>query len=84
MDNILRVTMNNGEEIEITVLDIIKTNFNNIDKEYIIYTIPGSEEVVVSILNENETSYSIDTIEDESEFKYVEKFLLELTKEDLE
>ena len=84
MDNILRVTMNNGEEIEITVLDIIKTNFNNIDKEYIIYTIPGSEEVVVSILNENETSYSIDTIEDESEFKYVEKFLSELTKEDLE
>lgn len=84
MDRTLRVTINNGEEIEINVLDIIEAGYNDVKKEYIVYTVPGSDDVFISILNESETSYSLDTIEDEQEFQFIENFLTELTKEDLE
>lgn len=61
----------NGKPVTIDVLNIIKNNKFN--REYIIYTIDNLEDsdVFASILNESETTYSLDTIETEEEIKFV-------------
>ena len=72
-NNILKLKTENGNFIEIEVYDIINNEENN--KDYIVYSIKGKEGAFISILNQNETSYSLDTIEDANEFKEIEDYL---------
>lgn len=59
--------------IEIEVLDIIENE--TLNREYMVYRIKDKDDVLVSILNETENSFSLDTIEDEVEFKSLEDYL---------
>ena len=69
-DNILKVSVEDGSIVDVNVLDIIDSaRFN---KTFIIYTVNDNEEsIFASILNESETSYSLDTITDEKEINYI-------------
>lgn len=71
-NNILKLMTNNGE-VEIGVLDIINNEENG--KEYMVYRFKGKDDVLISIVNYSENSYSLDTIEDPNEFKEIEDFL---------
>ncbi len=74
----LSVKMENGNSVEIDVIDIIEApNFN---KEFIIYTFPNTkqEEYYASILTEDETSFSLDTIESDEEIEFVNKKIQEI------
>lgn len=73
--NILNVIDENGEEVEIFIIDIFSLD-EYPGKEYILYT-KGEEEgeyvkSYVSILNETEDSADIIAIEDEEEFNKVQ------------
>ena len=68
-DNTLTVKIENGGMITIQVLDIIDENPFN--KSFIIYNVPGNDSIFSSILNEGETEYSLDTIEDTKELEYI-------------
>jgi len=68
-DNTLTVKIENGGMITIQVLDIIDENPFN--KSFIIYNVPGNDSIFASILNEGETEYSLDTIEDTKELEYI-------------
>ena len=72
-NNILQLKDNNGNNIEIEVLDII--NDENSNKDYMVYRIKNQDDVLISIINQTETSFSIDTIEDENEYKAIEGYL---------
>lgn len=69
-ENILNVTAEDGSTISVRVLDIIDSaKFN---KSFIIYTVNGDDSnIFASILNEGESSYSLDLISDEEEIKYI-------------
>ena len=84
MNNILKVKIENGNDIDVNVLDIVLGNYKGFNKQYIVYSILGSENVMISILNEDESSFSLDAIEDDQEFEYVSKLLLELNEVDLD
>lgn len=84
MDNVLSVKMMNGSSIDINVLDIVEGVYNNINKKYIVYSFVDKDDIMVSILNESADSFSLDNIDDEQEFKYVENLLIELNKGDLD
>ena len=71
-NNILKLMSNNGE-VEIEVLDIINNEENG--KEYMVYRFKGKDDVLISIVNYSEDSYSLGTIEDPNEFKEVEDYL---------
>ena len=71
-NNILKLMTNNGE-VEIEVLDIINNEENG--KEYMAYRFKGKDDVLISIVNYSENSYSLDTIEDPNEFKEIEDYL---------
>ena len=71
-NNILKLMSNNGE-VEIEVLDIINNEENG--KEYMVYRFKGKDDVLTSIVNYSEDSYSLDTIEDPNEFKEIEDYL---------
>lgn len=62
-----------GKDQVINVIDIVLDNETG--KKYIFYTMDVSEEVYASILVENENSYIIQAITDESEFELVEEIL---------
>ena len=68
-DNTLTVKIENGGMITIQVLDIIDENPFN--KSFIISNVPGNDSIFASILNEGETEYSLDTIEDTKELEYI-------------
>ena len=72
-NNILRIKNNDGNDIEIEVLDIINDDTSN--KDYMVYRIKDQKDVLISIINQTETSFSLDTIEDENEFKAIEDYL---------
>lgn len=72
-NNILKLKNSDGSDIEIEVLDII--NDENSSKDYMVYRIKDQEDVLISIINQTETSFSLDTIEDENEFKAIEDYL---------
>lgn len=72
-NNILKLKTDDNGEVEIEVLDIINNEENN--KNYIIYRFKGKDDVLISILNQTETSFSLDTIEDASEFREIEDYL---------
>lgn len=84
MDNILKVMMNDGREVEINVIDIIEGSYNNINKKYIVYSVSGNEDIFVSVLNENDNSFSLDNIDDDNEYRYVENLLLVINEGDLD
>lgn len=71
-DNKLKVTIEDGSEVTVNVLDIIDSlEFN---KTFIIYTVnDNNENVFASILNENETTFSLDTITESKEIEYINK-----------
>ena len=71
-NNILKITFDN-KEVEIEVLDIISNEENG--KEYMVYRLKDQNEVLISIINQNEDSFSLDTIEDPTEFKEIEDYL---------
>ena len=67
-DNKLVVRASNGEDVTISVLDIIDSiEFN---KSFVIYSM-GSEDVYASVLNETDTTFSLDAITDQSEWDYI-------------
>ena len=72
-NNSLKLKDNNGNNIEIEVLDII--NDEDLNKEYMVYRIKDQEDVLISIINQTETNFSLDTIEDANEFKAIEDYL---------
>ena len=72
-DNILKLKNSDGFDVEIEVLDII--NEENSNKDYMIYRIKNTDNVLISIINQTETSFNLDTIEDEAEFKAIEDYL---------
>lgn len=69
-ENILNVTAEDGSTISVRVLDIIDSaKFN---KSFIIYTVNGDDSnIFASILNESESSYSLDLISDDEEINYI-------------
>lgn len=69
-DNKLKVTIEDGSEVTVNVLDIIDSlEFN---KTFIIYTINNEEDTIFSsILNETETTFSLDTITDQKEIDFI-------------
>ncbi len=69
-DNKLKVTIEDGSEVTVNVLDIIDSlEFN---KTFIIYTVnDNNENIFASILNETETTFSLDTITDKREIDYI-------------
>ncbi len=69
-DNKLKVTIEDGTEVVVNVLDIVDSlEFN---KTYIIYTVNDEEDTIFSsILNETETTYSLDTITDQKELDFI-------------
>ncbi len=71
-DNKLKVTIEDGSEVTVNVLDIIDSlEFN---KTFIIYTVNDNKEnIFASILNETETSFSLDTITNKNEIDYINK-----------
>lgn len=72
-NNTLKLKDNNGNNIEIEVLDIIYDE--DLNKEYMVYRIKDQEDVLISIINQTETNFSLDTIEDANEFKAIEDYL---------
>ena len=72
----------NGKDVTIDVLDIIESSEFN--KEYIVYTIDGLDQsnIFASILNEQETTYSLDTIESEEELNFVNSKIKEIVNSD--
>lgn len=85
MDNRLSVNNVNGEKIDIIVLDIVEGLYNNIAKKYIVYCLENnSDDIMISILNETDDSFSLDTINDNEEFQYIQNLLLEMSKGDVD
>ena len=79
-ENILNVTAEDGSTISVRVLDIIDSaKFN---KSFIIYTVNGDDSnIFASILNESESSYSLDLISDEEEINYINQELDRVVEE---
>ncbi len=68
--NILNVTTERGESVEIKVYDILDENLYN--KTFIIYALSGNENTIfASILNEGENSFSLESITSSDELQYV-------------
>lgn len=69
-DNKLKVTIEDGSEVTVNVLDIIDSI--EFKKTFIIYTVNDNEEsIFASILNEKEETFSLDTITDNKEIEYI-------------
>lgn len=77
-DNTLVVTDENNNQVTIQVLDIFTLD-EYPGKEYIFYTKNEEEgeyiKTYVSILDEQETTASLNTIEDEDEFNIVQQYI---------
>ena len=87
-DNILLITDEEGNEIKIEVLEIFSLD-EYPGKEYVFYT-KGEvsndgeyEQTYVSVLKEEETSATLEAIEDELEFTQVQKYIHQKIKEKL-
>ena len=70
-----KLTVNlNGKNVDIEVIDIIDDLVE--DKEYIVYCADGyDDEFLVSILEEDEKTYTLKGIEDDEELKKVEDYI---------
>lgn len=82
-DNKLKVTIEDGSEVTVNVLDIIDSlEFN---KTFIIYTVnDNNENIFASILNETETTFSLDTITDKREIDYINSEIDRVVESDYE
>lgn len=70
MDNKLEISIQDGTKVTIDVLDIIESNVFN--KTFILYTLDGENETIfASVLNEKETTFSLDTITNPEEIDYI-------------
>lgn len=69
-NNKLKVTIEDETIVDVNVLDIVDSlEFN---KTFIIYTINNEEDTIFSsILNETETTFSLDTITDQKEIDFI-------------
>lgn len=69
-NNKLKVTIEDGSEVTVNVLDIIDSlEFN---KTFMVYTVNDNDEnIFASILNEKEETFSLDTITDNKEIEYI-------------
>ena len=78
-ENILTVNSETGKKIKLNVIDIIA--IEELNKEYIIYTIVGdnSDNIYASILIEDETTYTIKTIENDEEWEIVQNIINEMS-----
>lgn len=80
-DNKLLVTIEDGSQVEISVLDIVESE--EFDKEFVLYTLgTDNQTVYASILNESEDSYSLDTITDQREIDFINKEIDRVTDEE--
>lgn len=69
-DNTLNINFTDGTNATINVLDIINSYAFN--KSFMIYTFSGNEgKIFASVLNESDTSYSLDTITSQDEINYI-------------
>jgi len=76
----LKVTAANGEELDINVIDIIKSV--EFGKEYVIYSVDLDEDnLYASVLKENEDGYNLLAIASEEEIQLVNKRIEEIAKE---
>lgn len=72
MDNKLTITIETGEKKTINVLDIIDSYTFN--KTFMIFNLEDdSSRLFAGILNEKETSYSVDPVTDSTELEYLNK-----------
>ena len=70
LDTRLSVRIEDGSNVIINVLDIIDSY--TYDKTFMIYTLDGENQTIfASILNEKDTTYSLDTITNEDELNYI-------------
>ena len=74
-DNFIKVKTEDGTDIILEVLDM--ANDVNTNKTYIVYRLLNNDDIFISILNEKESSFSIDTIDDVDEFNAVEQFFID-------
>ena len=70
MDNKLTITIEDGTTAVINVLDIIDSYVY--DKTFMIYTFDNENQTIfASVLNEGDTSYSLDSITSQDEINYI-------------
>ena len=70
MDNKLTITIETGASAVINVLDIIDSYVY--DKTFMIYTFDNDNQTIfASVLNEDDTSYSLDKITSQEEINYI-------------
>ena len=70
VSNKLEVTIEDGTTVTVNVLDFVDSL--EFGKTYIIYTVnDNNENIFASILNETETTFSLDTITDKREIDYI-------------
>ena len=82
-DNTLTLKNDMGIDVTINVFDIVDSE--EFDKTFIIYTLDGDKNVLyASILNENELTYSLDTIIDDNEVNFVNDLIKYFTSDDIE
>ena len=83
MDNKLTVTIEDGSKVTIDVIDMIESNVYG--KTFVIYNISGDRDnIFASILNEKETTFSLDTITKEEEINFVKNEIERIISEDEE
>lgn len=69
IDNKLTVKAANGQDVTISVLDIIDSiEFN---KSFMIYSVDGDDGVFASILDETDTTFALNAITDKMEWDYI-------------
>ena len=83
MENKLTITAEDGSRVEINVLDIIDSYAYN--KTFMIYTFTNeNKSIFASILNETDTSYSLDTITNQEEIDFINSEINRVTSETAE
>lgn len=82
-DNTLTLKNEMGIDVTINVFDIVDSE--EFDKTFIIYSLDGDKRVLyASILNEEELTYSLDTITNEKEITFVDELIKYFTSDDIE
>jgi len=83
MDNKLTVTIEDGSKVTIDVIDMIESNVYG--KTFVIYNVSGDKDnIFASILNEKETTFSLDTIVDKEEINFITNEIQRIISEDEE
>ena len=77
-ENILKVKNDAGIEIEIEVIDILENEQTG--ENYVAYKLKGGEDMFISLLVEDENSYSLETVTDEEKLKGIEEYFLNEAK----